>query len=149
MSNVQRVAGALFAKVRHVDDRLAAVDIGLQTVDFRLAAIDSGLVTVDFRLAALDGIVYSVLCLLDEQKKCIDEQKKRNDRWFAVVLGMNVCIFFCLMHLTTMYTKVYGLMSICVAHVHHEHVVPVEDRSTVSIMADELFAWLFLRPWYE
>ena len=69
MSNVQNVAGALFAKVRHVEDRLAAVDIGLQTVDFRLAA--------------LDGIVYTVLCLLDEQKKCIDEQKKRNDRWFA------------------------------------------------------------------
>ena len=127
MSNVQRVAGALFAKVRHVDDRLAAVD--------------TRLLTVDVRLAALDANVYSVLWLLDEQKK-------RNDRWFAVVLGINVGMFFCLMHLTTMYMKVHGLMSICVAHVHHEHVVPVEDRSTVSIIADELFAWLFLRPWY-
>jgi hypothetical protein len=131
MSNVQNVVGALFAKVRHVEDKLADVD--------------KSLVNVDMRLKTLDYKLNSVIWLLDEQKKCIDEQKKRNDCWFVVVLGTTMGIFWCLMYLTTMYMKTHGL---CVAHVHVVHE-PVQDRSNVSTIADELFAWLFLRPWYE
>ena len=117
MSNVQRVAGALFKKMRAVDGRLDAVTLYMSAVDARLDAVTRDVTTV-IRL--------------------LDEQKKRNQMWFALVLGMNVGIFWCLL-----YMRMYGLY---VSYVYRE---TVDDRSTVRIVADELFAWLFIRPWYE
>jgi hypothetical protein len=167
MSNVLLVTGALFTWVRHVDNiltdvdvRLAAVDAlvddldaHLRTVDARIAgkldAVDTKLTTLDYntKLTTLDFQVQTlnyklntVMGLLEDQKKSIDEQKKCNNRWFAVVLVIGVCIFW------TMYTKTHGL---CVPTVNVHVVEPVEDRSIVSTIADELFAWLFVRPWYE
>ena len=117
MSNVQRVAGALFIKMRAVDGRLDAVTLYMSALDARLDAVTRDVTTV-IRL--------------------LDEQKKRNQMWFALVLGMNVGIFWCLL-----YMRMYGLY---VSYVYRE---TVDDRSTVRIIADELFAWLFIRPWYE
>lgn len=117
MSNVQRVAGALFKKMRAVDGRLDAVTLYMSALDARLDAVTRDVTTV-IRL--------------------LDEQKKRNQMWFALVLGMNVGIFWCLL-----YMRMYGLY---VSYVYRE---TVDDRSTVRIIADELFAWLFIRPWYE
>ena len=90
MSNVQRIAGALFAKVRHVDDRLAAVDTRLLTVDVRLAAATLSVRDVDNKLD-------TVLWLLDEQKR-------RNDKWFAYVLIIGVATLLCLL-----YMRIYGV----------------------------------------
>ena len=131
MSNVQRVAGALFTKIRNVDGRLDAVTLYMGAVDARLDAVTLYMSALDDRLDAVTRDVSTVIRLLDEQKK-------RNQMWFALVLGMNVGIFWCLL-----YMRMYGLY---VAYVYRE---TVDDRSTVRIIADELFAWLFIRPWYE
>ena len=131
MSNVQRVAGALFAKIRNIDGRLDAVTLYMGAVDARLDAVTLYMSALDDRLDAVTRDVSTVIRLLDEQKK-------RNQMWFALVLGMNVGIFWCLL-----YMRMYGLY---VAYVYRE---TVDDRSTVRIIADELFAWLFIRPWYE
>ena len=131
MSNVQRVAGALFTKIRNVDGRLDAVTLYMGAVDARLDAVTQYMSALDDRLDAVTRDVSTVIRLLDEQKK-------RNQMWFALVLGMNVGIFWCLL-----YMRMYGLY---VAYVYRE---TVDDRSTVRIIADELFAWLFIRPWYE
>ena len=131
MSNVQRVAGALFKKMRAVDGRLDAVTLYMSAVDARLDAVTLYMSALDDRLDAVTRDVSTVIRLLDEQKK-------RNQMWFALVLGMNVGIFWCLL-----YMRMYGLY---VAYVYRE---TVDDRSTVRIIADELFAWLFIRPWYE
>jgi len=151
MSNVQRVTGALFTRVRHVDNiltdvdvRLAAVDAQLRTVDARLDGkldvVDTKLDAVDAKLTALDHKLNSVIWLVYNHKKSIDEQNGYNDISFAICLVIGVCIFW------TMYTKTHGL---CVPTVNVHVVEPVEDRDFVSIITDELFAWLFLRPWYE
>ena len=131
MSNVQRVAGALFKKMRAVDGRLDAVTLYMSAVDARLDAVTLYMSALDARLDAVTRDVTTVIRLLDEQKK-------RNQMWFALVLGMNVGIFWCLL-----YMRMYGLY---VSYVYRE---TVDDRSTVRIIADELFAWLFIRPWYE
>ena len=131
MSNVQRVTGALFKKMRAVDGRLDAVTLYMSAVDARLDAVTLYMSALDARLDAVTRDVTTVIRLLDEQKK-------RNQMWFALVLGMNVGIFWCLL-----YMRMYGLY---VSYVYRE---TVDDRSTVRIIADELFAWLFIRPWYE
>jgi hypothetical protein len=46
----------------------------------------------------------------------------------------------------TMYMKTHGL---CVPTVNVDVVEPVEDRSIVSTITYELFAWLLVRPWYQ
>ena len=165
MSHVQRVTGALFTRVRHVDNiltdvdvRLAAVDalVGgvdaqlhiidarldgkLDAVDTMLGVVGTKLDAVDAKLTALDHKLNSVIWLVNDHKKKIDEQNGCNDLWFAMFVVMGVCIFW------TMYTKTHGL---CVPTVNVHVVEPVEDRDFVSIITDELFAWLFLRPWYE
>jgi len=151
MSNVQRVTGALFTRVRHVDNILTDVDVRLAAVDALVGDVDAQLRTVDARLdgkldavdaklTALDHKLNSVIWLLYDHKKSIDEQNGYNDISFAICLVICVCIFW------TMYTKTHGL---CVPTVNVHVVQPVEDRDFVSIITDELFAWLFLRPWYE
>jgi hypothetical protein len=158
MSNVQRVTDALFTRVRHVDNmltnvdvRLAAVDAlvvdvdaQLRTVDARLDgkldAVDTKLDAVDAKLTALDHKLNSVIWLVNEHKKSIDEQNGCNDISFLMFVVMGLCIFW------TMYTKTHGL---CVPTVNVHVVEPVEDRDFVSIITDELFAWLFVGPWYE
>ena len=150
--------GALFTRIRHVDNILNDVDVRLAAVDAlvgdvdaqlhiidarldgKLDAVDTKLDAVDAKLTALDHKLNSVIWLVNNHKKSIDEQNGYNDISFAICLVILVCIFW------TMYTKTHGL---CVPTVNVHVVQPVEDRDFVSIITDELFAWLFVGPWYE
>jgi len=151
MSNVQRVTDALFNRVRHVDNMLTNVDVRLAAVDAlvddvdarldgKLDAVDTKVDGVDAKLTALDHKLNCVIWLVNEHKKSIDEQNGCNDISFVMFVVMGLCIFW------TMYTKTHGL---CVPTVNVQVVEPVENRDFVSIITDELFAWLFVRPWYE
>jgi hypothetical protein len=144
MSNVQRVTGALFTRVRHVDNILTDVDVRLAAVDALVDSVDAQLRTVDARLdgkldavdtmlgvvgtkldavdanlTALDHKLNSVIWLVNDHKKKIDEQNVCNDISFAIFLVIGVCIFW------TMYTKTHGL---CVPMVNVHVVEPVQDR---------------------
>ena len=103
---MQRIAHALFAKVRHVDDRLAAVDTRLQTVGVLLTAVTVEVRAVDYKLER-------VLMLLEEQKM-------REKAWFKLIFGVMMGMLSIIM-----YMWMYGLY---VAYVYIE-------RPTVRIVA--------------
>jgi hypothetical protein len=117
MSNVQRVAGSLFARMRDMHARLDAVNRDVTHVIWLVDRVSAELESVTRKL---------------------DEQRKRNQMLFILIVGINVGIY-----LTLLYMRMHGL------YVAYMHEKSVRERSFVRVMVDEWLAWLFLRPWYE
>jgi hypothetical protein len=93
MSNVQRGAGSLFARMRDMQARL---DAGNRDVMHVIALVD--------RVAAD----------LESVTRKLDEQRRRTRMWFALVVGINGGIYLTLLHM-----RMYGLY---VAYKHEKTV---------------------------
>jgi hypothetical protein len=128
MSNVQRVAGPLFAKVRDVQTKLDSVGFEVDHVTWQLTRVKVELEYVTRKL---------------------DEERRLIRMSFALVVAILAGIQYSIQWM--IWT---GHHSACFVpqdrnatdDVHHETDMA---RSLVRIIADEWFAWLFLRPWYE
>ena len=125
MSNVQRVAGSLFTKMRDVRTGLLLVDRDVNLMTNRLDQV-----TVQLELLTLQ----------------LDVHRKRNQMWFILIVGINIGIYLSVVFMLGMlgYYSTWVLKYCNVTDDHHHETVM--DRSDVRIIA-EWFAWLFVRPW--
>ena len=146
MSNMQRVAGSLFAKIREVDQVLYWIHLDViiiqNLVDQLTVQLDdnSNLMTNRFDQVALQ------LEMLTQQ---LDEQSVSNQRWFIVTVGLNIVIYLCMVYTS----GALGYLSLriskhCNATNASDGHYPetVIDRSDMRIIG-EWFEWLVVRPW--
>jgi hypothetical protein len=120
MSNVQRVTGPLFAKMRDVHIRLDLVTNQLDLVTTELESLTRK---------------------LDQQRRLI--------RMSFALVGFLADMQYCIQWMiwTGHYSACFVPQDRNVTDdIHHETEMA---GSLVRIIADEWFAWLFLRPWYE
>jgi hypothetical protein len=165
---MQRVAGALFAKIREVDQVLYWIHLDVIIIQnlveqltvqldnsflHMTSQLDTSFVHMTNRLDinSLDmtNRFDQVALQLERLTWQLDEQRRCNRMWFILIVGINIGTYLCVMYMNDMlgYHSTY-VLKICNAtnvtdgH-HHETVM---DRSDVRIIG-EWFAWLFVRPW--
>jgi hypothetical protein len=129
MSNMQRVAGSLFAKMRDVHNGLYSAQLDVNHMSNRVA---HALRLVDGDVNLMTNRLDQVTLQLERLTRQLDEQRRCNRTWFALVVGINVGIYLMLW-----YMRIYGL------YVAYKH----EKRPIFGNYTEEVFMWLFVRPW--
>ena len=156
MTDVHRVAGALFAKIREVDQVLYWIHLDVIIIQNSLQQLtdqfNTGLRSVDGNVnlmtTRLDTNFDRLTIQLDLLKERLDNQSKRNWMWFLLIVGINIGMYWSVLYML-------GMLSYQSMHVPtHCNATNVTDghysetvmrRSDLRIIA-EWFAWPFVRP---
>jgi hypothetical protein len=169
MSDMQRAAGPLFAKMREFTQGLTSLQVDVNSirniVDYVKVEFDSGIRLVDNDLNDLTKRMdHMMLKLNDESTKMTNrfdqvvlqldtmtsllmQERERNDTAFSVVVIMIAVMLGYIISMSNHMTSKGQTCHILLHNVTdgHRHET-VMDRSDVRIIAD-WFAWLFVRPW--